>query len=75
MRWSYLSRLLARCLEFGLLAGFFHLFVLGEAVGVLRARRVVLLPQDLPAPHEHKARLNDERCRRVLLRAASWCFR
>lgn len=37
-----------------MLAGFFHLLVLGEAVGVLRARRVVLLSQDLPAPHEHK---------------------
>lgn len=32
---SYLSRLFTGCLEFGLLASFFDLLVLGEAVGVL----------------------------------------
>lgn len=54
---AYLSRLFARCLEFGLLAGFFYLLVLGEAVGVLGARRVVLLSQDLPARRECKGGL------------------
>lgn len=48
----HLSGLLAGRLELGLLAHLLHLLVLGEAVGVLRARRVVLLPQDLPARRE-----------------------
>lgn len=56
-RWpSYLSRLFTWCLEFGLLAGFFDLFVLGEAVGVLCAHGVILLPQDLAADREYKER-------------------
>lgn len=47
----YLSRLFTGCLEFGLLASLFDLLVLGQAVSVLSAHWVILLPQDLPAWH------------------------
>lgn len=50
----YLSRLFTGCLEFGLLASLFDLLVLGQAVGVLSAHWVILLPQDLPAWHTRK---------------------
>lgn len=49
---SYLSRLFAGCLEFGLLASLFDLLVLGKAVGVLSVHRVILLSKDLSAQHK-----------------------
>lgn len=48
---SYLSRLLAGRLEFGLLARLFDLLVLGKAVGVLSVHWVFLLPQDFSTQH------------------------
>lgn len=59
----YLSRLFARCWEFGLLARCFDHLVPGKAVGVLRANGVVLLSQHLTAtPNmetERRGRLYD----------------
>lgn len=54
---SYLSRLFAGCLEFGLLASLFDLLVLGKTVGVLSVHRVILLPKDLSAQHTGRIKM------------------